>query len=185
MTPRQGRILILNGPSSSGKSSIGAAMLPLLDDPWFLIPVDAVSAMRSTVHRRRLTDDETVEMLRRTRSGYHRAVAALASAGNDVIMDYPLSEPWRLDDLLDVLAEYDVTLIHVVTDPSELERRERARGDRPPGLATSQRVFEHRLCDVEVDTTDRTAEQCARLLVDELPRLTGAKAFDRLHGIDR
>jgi hypothetical protein len=42
--------------------------------------------MRSTVHTRVLGDAEISQMLNMTRLGYHRAVAALASVGNDVIM---------------------------------------------------------------------------------------------------
>jgi AbrB family looped-hinge helix DNA binding protein len=73
--------------------------------------------MRSTEHTRVLDEGELDAMLRRTRLGYHRAVAAVASVGNDVIMDYPLSEPWRLDDLLDVLEGYDVTAVDVQCHP--------------------------------------------------------------------
>lgn len=175
-----GRVVLLNGPSSSGKSSIGRAMLPLLDDPWFLVPVDVVSGLRSTVHRRTLDESEVAEMLRRTRRGYHRAVAALAGAGNDVIMDYPLSEPWRLADLLTVLDNHDVTLVHVRTDPDELTRRERERGDRPIGLAAGQWVFDHELCDIEVDTTHSSPEVCARTIVEQLGTAARPKAFDRL-----
>ncbi len=134
----RGRVILLNGPSSSGKSSIGRAMQSLLPDPWFFIGVDAISGMRSTVHTRALDHHEVEEMLTRTRRGYHRVVAALASVGNDVIMDYPLSEPWRLDDLLELLRGYDVTLVDVRCSVDELERREQARGDRPVGLAKSQ-----------------------------------------------
>ncbi|MEV6235311.1 AAA family ATPase [Lentzea sp. NPDC051838] len=161
----KGRVILLNGPSSSGKSSIGQAMLPLLADPWFLVPVDGISGMRSTEHTRELDDDEIREMLRRTRLGYHRVVAALVSTGNDVIMDYPLSEPWRLADLLDVLDGYDVTLVHVRCSQDELIRRERARGDRPEGLAVSQNVFAHGYNDIDVDTTRRTAADCAEEIV--------------------
>jgi len=180
MRSSPGRVVLLNGPSSSGKSSIGAAMLPLLDDPWFFVPVDAISGMRSTVHRRDLDEREVAEMLRRTRLGYHRAVAALAFADNDVIMDYPLSEPWRLADLVEVLAGVDVTLVHVRTDPAELQRRERARGDRPAGLATRQRVFDHAVCDIEVDTTHHPAAACAATIVQQIASITAPKAFDRL-----
>jgi chloramphenicol 3-O phosphotransferase len=92
----RGRVILLNGASSSGKSEIGRALQRLLPDPWFHFPVDALGAMRSTEHTRALDEDEVEAMLRRTRMGYHRAVAAVASVGNDVIMDYPLSEAWRL-----------------------------------------------------------------------------------------
>ncbi|MDT7788612.1 MAG: chloramphenicol phosphotransferase [Pseudonocardiales bacterium] len=167
----RGRVILLNGPSSSGKSSIGKEMLPLLPDPWFLVPVDGISGMRSTEHTRELDDEEVREMLRRTRLGYHRVVAALVATGNDVIMDYPLSEPWRLADLLDVLDGYDVTLVDVRCSEEELIRREQARGDRPHGLAVSQTsVFAHGYNDIEVDTTHRTAADCAAEIVAEIVR---------------
>ncbi|MGK5683174.1 chloramphenicol phosphotransferase CPT family protein [Actinoplanes sp. URMC 104] len=178
---RPGRIILLNGASSSGKSSIGRALLPLLADPWFLVPVDAIGAMRSTVHTRVLDEAEIGDMLRRTRLGYHRAVAALASAGNHVIMDYPLSERWRVADLLTTLAGYDVTLVEVRCSPEELERRERARGDRPLGLAGSQTlVYEHGEYDIAVDTTTAGPGECARTIVRELDGLASPKGFDRL-----
>jgi chloramphenicol 3-O phosphotransferase len=112
--------------------------------------------------------------------GYHRAVAAVASVGNDVIMDYPLSEPRRLDDLLDVLDGYDVTAVDVRCHPDELDRRERARGDRPVGLANSQRVFRHDDRDIAVDTTHASPEACALAIATELDVLGPDKAFDRL-----
>ncbi len=178
---RRGRVILLNGASSSGKSSVGRALLPMLPDPWFFLPVDAVGAMRSTVHTRALDEGEVDEMLRRTRLGYHRAVAALASVGNDVIMDYVLSERWRLDDLLDVLDGYDVTLVDVRCAPDELDRRERARGDRPVGLARSQtEVHAHREHDIAVDTTSTSPESCARTIAGALHTVPVPKAFDRL-----
>jgi chloramphenicol 3-O phosphotransferase len=177
------RVLLLNGASSSGKSSIGRALLPLLADPWFLVPVDAIGAMRSTVHTRVLDEAEIEEMLRRTWLGYHRVVAALVSTGNDVIMDYPLSRRWRLADLLEVLDGVDVTLVEVRCSPEELDRRERERGDRPAGLARSQTlVYEHD-ADIVVDTTHTGATECARAIVDALPAVRSPKAFDRLRSV--
>jgi chloramphenicol 3-O phosphotransferase len=178
---KAGRVILLNGASSSGKSSIGRALLPLLPDPWFFVPADEIGAMRSTVHTRVLDDGEIDEMLRRTRLGYHRAVAALASVGNDVIMDYPLSERWRLDDLVGVLDGYDVTLVEVRCSPEELDRRELARGDRPPGLARSQtEVYAHDDRDLVVDTTATAPAVCAATIAAALGTLAAPKAFDRL-----
>jgi len=176
-----GCIIVLNGASSSGKSSVGRALQKIFADPWFFFPVDALGAMRATEHMRVPDTDEVDDMLRRTRLGYHRAVAALASVGNDVVMDYPLSEPWRLTDLLDVLQGYDVTLVDVRCSAAELDRRERARGNRPVGLARSQsNVFAHGDRDITVDTTSTSPESCATTIVTELAALTPPKAFDRL-----
>ncbi|HVE27332.1 MAG TPA: AAA family ATPase [Sporichthya sp.] len=180
---KRGRVILLNGASSSGKSSIGAALQRVQSGPWFLFSADALGAMRSTVHSRVLDEDETDTVLRQTRLGYHRAVAGMASVGNDVIMDYPLSEPWRLDDLLDVLEGYDVTVVDVHCHPDELDRRERGRGDRPLGLARSQDVFRHDDRDIAVDTTHATAEACAIAIATELAALSTDKAFNRLRSL--
>jgi chloramphenicol 3-O phosphotransferase len=107
-------------------------------------------------------------------------VAALASTGNHVIMDYPLSEPWRLADLLEVLDGFDVTLVDVTCSPAELARREGDRGDRPVGLAASQHVYEHGDRDLTVDTTASSPEECAEHIVSRLEGLPCPKAFDRL-----
>ena len=93
---------------------------------------DAIGAMRSTAHTRVLADTEITAMLSRTRLGYHRAVAALASAGNDVVMDYPLSEQWRLADLLETLDGYDVEPVvecHVTASGAD---RADSRGEHTP-----------------------------------------------------
>lgn len=177
---RLGRVILLNGASSSGKSSIGRELQRVLPGAWFLFPVDSLGAMRSTDHARVLDPGESDRMLRRTRRGYHRAVAALATVGNDVIMDYPLSEPWRVDDLLEVLAAYDVTLVDVHCDREELDRRERVRGDRPRGLACSQQVFGHGDRDIAVDTTHASPAVCAATIATELAGLGPDKAFERL-----
>ncbi len=153
----------------------------MLADPWFLFPVDSLGAMRATTHTRELDDIGLDAILHRTRLGYHRAVAALASVGNDVIMDYPLSESWRLADLLDVLDGCDVTLVDVHCSSHELDRRERARGDRPVGLAAAQRrVHAQDDNDIVVDTTTTDPETCARIVATEFLALTFPKAFDRL-----
>ena len=137
--------------------------------------------MRSTVHSGVLDDSEIDEMLRRTRLGYHRAVAALASAGNDVIMDYPLSEQWRLADLLETLEGYDVTLVEVRCSQEELDRRERDRGDRPVGLARSQTmIYAHGEFDIAVDTTSTTPDECAIAIANAFKVVPSPKAFDRL-----
>ncbi|MEU5275300.1 hypothetical protein AB0G87_02650 [Streptomyces asoensis] len=83
MTP--GRIIFLNGTSSSGKSSIARELLDILDDGvFFHLAVDAFNAMRS---KRELVAAELDAALRRTRTGFHRSIAAMADAGNDLVDD--------------------------------------------------------------------------------------------------
>ncbi|WP_371612765.1 chloramphenicol phosphotransferase CPT family protein [Streptomyces clavifer] len=174
-----GLIVFLNGTSSSGKSSLAGELLAVLDAPWFHMSVDAFHAMRS---RPELTPGQLHVTLGKTWRGFHRAVAGMAAAGNNVVVDHVLSEPWRLHDCLDLFAPRDVVLVGVRCPLPELERRERARGDRPEGLAARQfdRVHAHGVYDVECDTSRASPLECAHLIRDFLPHRPSPTAFERM-----
>lgn len=177
--PPRGRIIFLNGTSSSGKSSIARELLPLLDDTYFHIPVDAFHAMRSQWP---IPEDRLQTEIDRAIAGYHRAVAGMAEAGNNVVVDHPLSRRWRLLDCLALFDPRDVVLVGVHCPLRELRRREAARGDRTPGLADFQfeRVHAHGVYDVECDTGTTSPGDCARQIRDFLPRRPVPTAFQRL-----
>ncbi|MFI5773759.1 chloramphenicol phosphotransferase CPT family protein [Streptomyces sp. NPDC051658] len=174
-----GLIIFLNGTSSSGKSSIARELVAVLDEPSFHMPVDAFHAMRSGPE---LTPDQLDVVLKRTWRGFHRAVAGMASAGNIVVVDHVLSEPWRLQDCLALFPPRDVVLVGVRCPLPELERRERARGDRPAGLAARQfdRVHAHGVYDIECDTGESSPAECARDIEEFLRRRTTPTAFERM-----
>ncbi|MFI5888152.1 chloramphenicol phosphotransferase CPT family protein [Streptomyces sp. NPDC051554] len=178
MTP--GRIIFLNGTSSSGKSSVARELLEILDDGvFFHLAVDAFNAMRS---KRELGAEELDTALRRTRMGFHRSIAAMAEAGNDIVVDHVLSEPWRLLDCLTVLRPEDVLFVGVHCPLDELERREQDRGDRPLGLAANQYhlVHHHGDYDLECDTSTVSPRECAQQIKEFLPRRPSPTAFTRL-----
>jgi len=174
-----GLIIFLNGTSSSGKSSIAKELLQILDEPYFHMPVDAFHAMRT---RREVGPEELPDLLRRTWMGFHRAVAGMAEAGNNVVVDHVLSEDWRLPDCLGLFNASQVVLVGVRCSLEELERREQVRGDRPEGLAAMQfeRVHAHGLYDLECDTTTASAADCARQISAFLPERPTPTAFERL-----
>ncbi|MEW2626325.1 AAA family ATPase [Streptomyces sp. NPDC048106] len=176
---RTGLIIFLNGTSSSGKSSIAKELLRVLDEPSFHMPVDAFHAMRT---RREISPEELPAVLRRTWMGFHRAVAGMAAAGNNVVVDHVLSEDWRLLDCLELFTAPDVVLVGVRCSLEELQRREQARGDRPAGLAARQfeRVHAHGLYDIECDTTESSPLDCARRISAFLPRRPTPTAFEQL-----
>ncbi|MEV0313052.1 chloramphenicol phosphotransferase CPT family protein [Nonomuraea fuscirosea] len=181
-TPRTGQVLLLNGTSSSGKSSIAEQLLLILDRPFFHMPVDAINAMRARRRTLELAPDELAATLARTRAGFHRAVAGMAQAGNDLVVDYVLSEQWRLLDCLTVLNGLDVVFIGVHCSEQELTRRERARGDRQPGQAAAQlrQVHSYGTYDIECDTTTNSPRDCAFTIKQSLAQLPTPLAFDRL-----
>jgi chloramphenicol 3-O phosphotransferase len=158
-----GRIVLLNGPSSAGKTTLTQAVARRMATPWLVMPVDLFHQIRTRPDAR-LSQRKWDDVFHRTRAAYHRALVGAAACGCDVLADHVLNEPWRLDDLLGLSVGI-----------------ERARGEREPGTAAAQQrqVFQHGDCDLTVDTTYGPDEPTAALL--ELIRTPPAdRAFDRL-----
>lgn len=177
-----GQVIFLNGTSSAGKTSVAHELLRLLDRPYFHMSVDTINATRGKERTRELAPADLSAVLARTRAGFHRAVAGMAHAGNDLVVDHVLSERWRLLDCLTVLDGLDVVLVKVHCTEAELARRERARGDRQPGHAASQlgQVHAHGIYDLECDTTATSPRDCALAITRALGGLPVPRAFDRL-----
>jgi chloramphenicol 3-O phosphotransferase len=179
--PRSGQVIFLNGTSSSGKTSIAEQLLLVLERPFFHMSIDTINAMRARERTLELSPGERTAVLARTRAGFHRAVAGMAQAGNDLVVDYVLSERWRLLDCLTVLSGLDIIFVGVRCPEHELARREKARGDRQPGQAAAQlqQVHSHGSYDIECDTTT-SPQDCALSIKQSLDRLPHPRAFDRL-----
>jgi chloramphenicol 3-O phosphotransferase len=183
--PSHGRLVLLNGPTSAGKTTLSQTVAARLPTPWLVFPVDLFHKIRTRPDAN-LTPREWNDVFRRTRAAYHRALAGAVASGCDVIGDHVLSEPWRLDDLLRLTPGLDVLLVHVTCSEAEIRRREKARGDRDPGSAMIQRrqVFQHGDCDLEVDTTYGPDEPTAAVL-ELIRKPPSDRAFDRLRASRR
>lgn len=173
-----GTVVLLNGTSSSGKSSIARELLGVLDGTWFHLPVDAFHGMRGGV----VADGDVQAEIDRTCKGFHRAVAGMAAGGNNLVVDYPLSRRWRLLDLLGLLDPADTVLVAVRCPLPELERRETVRGDREPGLAAAQypHIHAHGPHDLDVDTVRHSPAECALRIRDFLRDRPRPTAFETL-----
>ncbi|HET7736417.1 MAG TPA: AAA family ATPase [Nocardioidaceae bacterium] len=172
-------IVVLNGTSSSGKSTLAKALQDVLSRPALLVGIDTfVFALprrfvNDPVHWSEVFRYEYVEGVidriapaplgDRLVRGLHRAVAALADDGLDVVVDHVLlSQEWA-DDLTACLAPYDVLRVGVTCPVEVLDAREAARGDRTLGQARAQHPVVHTFLeyDVVVDTSANTPEECA------------------------
>lgn len=178
-----GRIILLNGASSAGKSTLARALRDSLDEPFLHVSSDHLVAA-GMLPRRRDSDgpfDWWHQVRPRFFAGFHRCLPALAAAGNDLIVDHVIEFPaWR-DDLASLLADLDVFLVGVHCDLAELDRRERVRGDRRIGEGrehvVADRIHTFGPYDVEVDTTDGVTPRLTRAVLDAWRRRT------RRHGL--
>lgn len=127
----EARIIILNGTSAVGKTTLVGELRPLLPDTFCYCASDQLAdeGFRPTApdarwHGRGAFFD-----------GFHRSIAAFASAGLDMLVEHIVERAsWRAD-LDRLLLPFDVFWVGLFAPLKEVERRERARGDRTIGEA--------------------------------------------------
>lgn len=163
----KGTIIFLNGVSSSGKSTLAKEIIRLRPDYFHMSAddyADWVNSMEDKPHR--LIPMETEHF-------FNRTVAMFSDAGVNVVVDDILHNELAAKDSCTVLESYPVLFVGVHCSVEELERREKARGDRRMGLARGQLSFVHvnEVYDVEVNTHDESPAVCAERVVKVLKSL--------------
>ena len=189
-----GRVVVLNGTSSAGKSTLALglqARLTAAGECWFVIGIDDMFAKLPApwvtygehigAHADegisfRLVDGAIERRIgpigTQVMAGYRGWVASVARAGLGVIVDEVLlSEQdwiaWQTE-----LEGLDVLWVRVECALEVLEARELARADRLPGLARSQfdLVHRHPTYGVVADTGRVEPEAAVDLVLEALPR---------------
>jgi chloramphenicol 3-O phosphotransferase len=167
------RVIILNGGSSSGKTSIARSLQALLPQPWLAFGIDDfVDALPAKMHSAddgiQFAPDGAVSVgadFRTLEAAWMTGVAATARAGANVIIDDVFlggtasQQRWE-----QALGDVDVLWVGVRCDSAAAAAREAQRGDRTPGMAAQQADIVHEGVhyDLEVDTTDTAPADCAK-----------------------
>ncbi len=164
-----GTVLILNGVSSSGKSSIVRAWQDALPEPYLEAGLDKFIWMLPHRYLDRPLWDDVLGLADRAGdtghalvSGMHRSIAALSRAGMCVVADHVLVEPVWVRECASWLADLPAFLVAVYCPLDVLERREQERRDRTLGQARRQfdRVHAHRRYDLWLDTSVSSPGEC-------------------------
>lgn len=173
-------VVVLNGASSSGKSSIARALQEvLLPDPWLTFGIDTLIAglppsLGGPTQGLDLRDDGSITVgpeFRRLESAWCSGLGAMARCGVHLVLDDVfLGGAASQDRLRSSLGDLDVRWVGVHCAPEEAARRERARGDRVVGQAAHQAALVHEgvTYDLELDTTHVDARTCAEQVVEAL-----------------
>lgn len=150
-----GRILLLNGTSSAGKSTLVKALRPRLEEGFCYYASDQLADEGF----RPLTPAVRLATRQAFFDGFHRSIPAFAGAGIDLLIEHIIEEQKWADDLATLLTGFDVFWVGIHAPIEEIERREKARGDRTQGEGAFH-LKTHSFChyDVEVDTTTQSAE---------------------------
>ncbi len=204
-----GRIILLNGSSSAGKTTLAITLQQLLPDPWHHIALDqfrdgmggryrGLNSPPGTPGARGLN---VVPVSRGQRSRHRGAirrsgqasVARHASSHRSVRSRRQQRHHRRSDVRTGVfcsttskaLAGFEVLFVGVRCPIDVVNAREAKRPGRFPGTATSHFDVVHKHCvyDIEVDTGAATPRQCAEQIIARLEDGRAKDAFDRLRAI--
>ena len=184
-------LIVLNGPSSSGKSSIITALQDRWPRPLFASGLDAFIVGWPEAHLSLPGEDgspaapapmrvvagtgpspswipEYGDEFHAVMRFAHECWAAMAAGGVDVIIDHVLLDATLRDQARTILS--GAFWVGVTCDIDELIRREVARGDRFLGFAsgTAPVVHDDMTYDLMLDTTSTPTEELAGRIYDAL-----------------
>lgn len=172
-----GTIVILNGASSSGKTSILRALQDAAPELYIDLGLDRLLSMLPARYLRRpLWDDilgaatEPGATGRLLISAMHRMIADTARLGSNVVADHVFVIPDWVEECARLFSDLPAYLIGLHCPLTVLEQRERQRKNRTLGQSSLQFSLIHRYTkyDLELDTSTLPPHECALQILNRL-----------------
>jgi chloramphenicol 3-O phosphotransferase len=181
------KIIYLNGPSSCGKSTLAKALQESFEDPFLHLGIDKViDFMPDKINNWeggyaplgfswKADNDATGHPIFHVHAGpfakrmietLKMISVLLASQNFNLIIDDVALSGAEVEEWKQLLKNYDVLYVGIVTPLEVLEERERSRGDRRIGSARAQYQTMHKNTsyDLTIDThAQTTAENVAKI----------------------
>ena len=163
----KGKIILLNGVSSAGKTTLAKALQAKLDVPLYSISCDAFASMAPE----RFCEEDLDSQILTTQGIMHEAIRLFSDKGfcvvvDDVVLDLPDKNDWLYDYSV-LLEGYPVMFVHVTCPLDELVHRQTQRGDRLPNQAQWQlaHAYTDIPYDLTVDTYENSTGECADQII--------------------
>jgi chloramphenicol 3-O phosphotransferase len=182
---KKGNIILINGVSSSGKSTVAKELLKKLEN-YFHFSIDEFDHIINVMEERDKEGGRLIPVA--TELFFHDNIKMFSDYGINLIVDQILHNQETTEDLLTKLHDYPVLFVGVHCSEAELERRELQRGDRPVGQGKSQLQYVHQqneVYDVEVNTETQSMLECVEIILDTLENMKNPKGMGRTFEIWR
>lgn len=159
------KIILLNGASSSGKSTLASTLQTLIKDKngeeYALISIDDFLKMTT---KEAIYEDDVFEISSKV---CDKSIEMLR-VNHGIIIDHVITSERIFKQLIESLKAYDIYLVHVTCPLHELKRREEERKNRYLGSAeaSSEYLFPKEGYVLTVDTFASSAKECALQIMD-------------------
>lgn len=161
------QIILLNGPSSSGKSSLAKALQSLIREKRAeRYEVVSIDDFMTTDPKETIYEDDVFEIS----GGMCSRTVELMESGCGVIIDHVITSERIFTQLTDAVQAWPMRTVHVACPLKILRQREKERGDRCPGSAEASFTFLYPKegYDLTVDTALGSAAENARNIFEKL-----------------
>lgn len=202
MTHATTQIIYLNGPSSSGKTTLAKALQQAFEEPFLHVGIDKIIAWMpektnnwnggeaSLGYSWKERLDQSGNLIQELQIGpyaakmgktFQEVVLTLAKMGHHVIIDDVSFGKEQFDEWQKTLKDFRVLWVGVNAPLTVLEQREKDRKDRILGSARGQfqKVHADVIYDLEVDTHQATLNEVVERIKTSLADHSKDKVFDQ------
>jgi len=181
-------IIIINGVSSVGKTSVATNLQGLFSTPYLnfgydmlieRMPKNFIAFNADTAGMRFNQEEESNEVSlsfgpagMALLKAIPNVLKGLADAGNNIIVDISISPIDIMPDLITALQHHSVYFIALTAPLEVIEYREKERGDRIVGFARFQyaSIHHNKQYDLMLDTSCSTPYECAQKIYEFILR---------------
>ncbi|WP_310601656.1 phosphotransferase-like protein [Anaerosporobacter sp.] len=161
------KIILLNGSSSSGKSTLASTLQTIikdkLDEEYAIISIDHFLQMTTNDI---IYEDDVFEISSKL---CDKSIEMLCLQ-KGVIIDHVITSERIFKQLIERLESYNIYLVHVTCPLHELKRREEERKNRCSGSAEAsyKYLFPKEGYDLVVDTFLLSAKECSLQILENI-----------------
>jgi chloramphenicol 3-O phosphotransferase len=190
---RSNVLIVLNGSSSAGKTTIAQELRPLLSEPCIVTGFDDIldrvqpfgrengNFLHRLVRPFRIMWFQFTDGRLKLFKQLHREIVVHSKAGRNIIVDTALMDKRALLDAAECFAPLGGFFIGVKPPLDVSEHWEAARGDRPMGHARAHYnlIHAHGIYDLVLDPSQMTPQECARTIMNRI-QSPPPEAFQRI-----
>lgn len=170
----KGKIIWLNGVSSSGKSSLTIELQKYLAEPYFCIGQDTFTDIIAPCLSGNFNGINGDVLWYTAVNAMYHTIKLYSDLGLNVIVDHVVlnqddgKEQALYNDCMKMLVDYPLYLIKVECSIEELKRREKERGDREIGNAewqVKQGLYPLEGYNAVVDSSKNPMSECVETII--------------------
>ena len=183
-----GNIILLNGVTSAGKSTLSKELQAAFDEPYYYVALDTFNDILCpfAAGKGKFQDPEIMD---KAVCVMHLLIRDFSQQGLNVIVDHILCDygNWFYD-CINILHRYPVMFVRVDCDRDELFRRAQNRGYTTPERLNQidqqlAKIHKHGIYDVTISTSANTIDENVISIKQSLSKRNEWTAFKQLKQI--